>query len=714
MSDRSDFYYLELVTDQEVNGAFDGMEAADRNQNIDAALIGAMSGLGVAQHGAGDGTVNIGIGAGYDKLGERLLVPSTQNINVSVDSSNVSTDVAAIGNHRIVSVFLLFDRALSDPRIDGNSNTVYFVRAESFKTLVVQGAEAPSPTPPSLQASGILLADITRDYGVSAIMQDHISTSRREDAFVANNTPRSIRAGTALGGLTQMLQFYCDHVNGVADQHTATALSYSGSGPWADGSTVPSGTVEATFDAVVSDLASTSSGHSGARLIGIEAITGTFGTIAAGELYAVVNALHLATNHDYGGGPTWADSTTNPAASVEAQLDKIVNDLAAASSGYTGNSGAHKVGSDALASVAGVSGTVITGGTLYSVLQLLKNASYLDVGARNAWLDGTGNPAQSVYAAINSIYSALASNATGADGMAKIGAAARSAWLGGRTNIATDAHSALNKIITDLAAQGAADDGATRIGAAAQSGSPYALSAGSVSSQLATLLADVNALSAADAAFATTAALASQVASTGETLIGGRALTGTGFNLPAGTVEARHQAIINAAAPIASPTFTGTVTAPTFAGTFSGRRYRAHANLTASGTLNFAFFVDIASANEFFCNSGNPNSNYIKIREGTSTLTGGLQDGDWIQFTTGAGLASGHAYTIFRENGTTQLAELWGPGQWVRFSWDAANTKWRYAGSSVWVPNGTSFPSPDPYYGDGLSTTGTVLYPANL
>lgn len=36
---------------------------------------------------------------------------------------------------------------------------------------------------------------------------------------------------------------------------------------------------------------------------------------------------HAATQLDYAGGPTWADAVTNPATSVEAQLDKIITDL---------------------------------------------------------------------------------------------------------------------------------------------------------------------------------------------------------------------------------------------------------------------------------------------------------------------------------------------------------------------------------------------------
>lgn len=47
--------------------------------------------------------------------------------------------------------------------------------------------------------------------------------------------------------------------------------------------------------------------------------------------------LHTASGSSYAGGPSWADGTTNPPTTVEAQLDKIISDLA-------GAAGAPKVG----------------------------------------------------------------------------------------------------------------------------------------------------------------------------------------------------------------------------------------------------------------------------------------------------------------------------------------------------------------------------------
>jgi hypothetical protein len=61
-------------------------------------------------------------------------------------------------------------------------------------------------------------------------------------------------------------------------------------------------------------------------------------------LLAAINAhinlasgAHAASATSYAGGGNWADGTTNPATTVEAQLDKVISDLASAG-------GADKVG----------------------------------------------------------------------------------------------------------------------------------------------------------------------------------------------------------------------------------------------------------------------------------------------------------------------------------------------------------------------------------
>lgn len=115
--------------------------------------------------------------------------------------------------------------------------------------------------------------------------------------------------------------------------------------------------------------------------------------------------VHPASAIAYAGGPTWANGASNPATTVEAQLDKIVSDL-------VGN-GALKVG----------------------------------INARSNWLDATLNAAGSVYSAIEKIITDL--NATA--GAARIGAAA---VAGSPTSlVAGSVRSQLNALLTAVNAR---------------------------------------------------------------------------------------------------------------------------------------------------------------------------------------------------------------------------------------------------------------------
>lgn len=85
----------------------------------------------------------------------------------------------------------------------------------------------------------------------------------------------------------------------------------------------------------------------------------------------------------YGGGGAWADGTTNPATSIEAQLDKIIADLT----------------------------SVVAG----------RGAAKLTCAARANWVDGTTNPATDLSTAVLKIVSDLASTAGLAGGANLIG-----------------------------------------------------------------------------------------------------------------------------------------------------------------------------------------------------------------------------------------------------------------------------------------------------
>lgn len=397
MANRKDFYFRQRVTEAELDSAFADLEDADHNLAADLGFTGVLANAVVSPHAPVPNlTVDVsGPGCILDQLGQRIFFSALQNVNVAQDDNAVSTDVSAAGKERIVSVFVKFDRALSDPRIDGNSQTVFFRRDESFKFSVAQGAEADAgaAVPPALRSDSILLADITRRFGQAQVAGDAISVARRQDAFVLVGVPRSLRGGRTTDALADLLGLYNAHVGGAADRHPAAAIDYAGGNTaWADGGQNPATSVEAQIDKIIADLAAAD----GAAKIGAAATAGAPGALAAGSVKSQLDALlgllnghvtaaagaHAASAIAYAGGDAWKDGTANPPATVQAQLDKLVKDL-------TADAGAARIGA----------------------------------GARPNWLDGLANPAGvSVLAALGKIITDLADQTANADGAARIGA----------------------------------------------------------------------------------------------------------------------------------------------------------------------------------------------------------------------------------------------------------------------------------------------------
>lgn len=320
MANRRDYFFRQKVTEAELDAGFEGLEAADRDLAVDLGFYGVVAGMVVSQKsGTPNLTVDVsGPGAAYSKDGERIFFSSLQNVNLAADDAAVNTAVAAPGNSRVVSLFVEFDRLLSDPRIDGNSVTVFFQRNESFAFSVVAGAEATTglQTPPALDPNKILLADITLAYGQTQILNSHVSTTRREGLLDVLASPISLVAGTVKAAFSQLLEALNNHVTGAANRHTASHVDYGGSGNWANSvAGIAAGTVEASIDAVVSALAATVTTGGGDR-VGQRALTNP-----------------------------WADAATFTAGTVWSHINKIVGDLASAA-------GAGKIGTTPAGDIA--------------------------------------------------------------------------------------------------------------------------------------------------------------------------------------------------------------------------------------------------------------------------------------------------------------------------------------------------------------------------
>lgn len=169
----------------------------------------------------------------------------------------------------------------------------------------------------------------------------------------------------------------------------AGSLVYAGGPNWADGTTNPATTVELQLDKIISDLADSSApGGVGGDRVGIHTLTDVPSSISwntttlAGRVEQISYATHIA----YGPGPAWIDATTNPATSVELQIDKIINDLGSTTALA---SGAGRIGIDPVSNFA----------------------------------DGGGLSASDVRTAIDVIVARIAdANITGGDGAGRIGA----------------------------------------------------------------------------------------------------------------------------------------------------------------------------------------------------------------------------------------------------------------------------------------------------
>jgi hypothetical protein len=449
MANRLNYFFRQGVTEGELDLGFELLEQADRDLASDIGIFGIIDGMRASErNGVPDLSVDLTApGRAYDRLGRRIFYGTAQNFDLSTDVNGVSTAVQGEGNEKIVSLFIQFDRRLSDPRTDGNSQQVFFRRDESFRFVVRQGAEAPAgeAAPPPLQPDGLLIVDVTRRFGQNQILNSDL----RPNPLVPDDEGRRQRfvfaEASAIGVFTggfEVLDPARDEVQAVLQEVDAALQAHFGG-------------VE---------------GRHAAQDVDTDALAGAPSALPAGTvrtqleaLLAHLNAHASAVSNAHPAGAiasqassAWADGSPNPAGTVQGQMDKIVADLA-------GAGGAAKIGAPAAAG----SPRVLDPGTVQGQLAAL-------LGHLNAHANATSN----------------------AHPASAIGYAAGPAWLGGRTNPATTTQAQLDKIVGDLGVQTAADDGAGRIGAAAATGTPRSLQAGSVRSQLDALLAFINAAGA--------------------------------------------------------------------------------------------------------------------------------------------------------------------------------------------------------------------------
>jgi hypothetical protein len=216
--DRRDNFFRQLVSEQEFDIGFTLAEDADRSLTKDAQLAqranasnvpfadpqsgdydGLLGGIHAgfkigfsppASGGNPQSLINVPVTAGlaHDPLGQRIVTPSrfldiTGAGDTPIGQGGATTGGAAVtpapGNTRIVTVMVLFDRQLLDPRVDGNSLTVFFERNESYRFRAKAGAASTgTPDPPTADPNSIVLVDFTVNSSSQIVGQ---SFKRRGD-----------------------------------------------------------------------------------------------------------------------------------------------------------------------------------------------------------------------------------------------------------------------------------------------------------------------------------------------------------------------------------------------------------------------------------------------------------------------------------------------------------------------------------------------------
>lgn len=306
MADRCDFFFKQLVQENELDLAFDQLESADHNLASDIGIFGIVGGAQPIPHEPIPNlTVDLtGPGRSYDRLGQRIYFGADQNVNCSVDFTGIPTDVSTSGNERWLGIFLRFDRKRSDPRTDGNSQQVFFRRDEHFQILVRQGAEAPIGTASKvpLQDEEILVCDIRRTAGQTQIVEADVDKTRRQAFVFSEGSAVEIDPShwdhispiepTVQGAFDSVDSVFDDHFKGV-NPHRARDILFS---PF---SYIGARDVQNAIVELVVELEATSSANPGASRIGAKIMSGTPVSLPTGTVDSHLAGLLSALNNHH-------------------------------------------------------------------------------------------------------------------------------------------------------------------------------------------------------------------------------------------------------------------------------------------------------------------------------------------------------------------------------------------------------------------------------
>lgn len=314
--DRSRFSFKEVLTadvsspgtnDDKLNLAFDRVEASANERQLDLHPYGVISGLSVTEAASPNMTVRVATGVAQDQTGQRIEIASTQSVDILTDYQGNAISLPNSGQEKYASVFLKFKRLNQNARQDDNSVSYYQDELENFEIRVRAGssASAGTATPPALQGSEILLADVLLAHGMTQVEDADIELDdRRQDAWKlspSNADPQEIRVGTAKAAATLLLSWVNDILDGTlsvpAGGVTWTRGNGADSNPaaFADGTAPSNGAVGLALDWLISRLGGIGGANGvGAARIGMDATANwadSSSSFSAGPLRTVVAGI---------------------------------------------------------------------------------------------------------------------------------------------------------------------------------------------------------------------------------------------------------------------------------------------------------------------------------------------------------------------------------------------------------------------------------------
>lgn len=354
------YFYEQLVTEAEMNDAFEAVQDMELSRTKELNETGVTSGLVVAPSSPISTSVIVSPGTGrIPSSGRRVANDISQPVTCDADEfGNPTYSDLGVGEGRWCSMYVRSILVDSDLRTDGHGFSIYYQETESLEFFLHRGtvgliANKDSLGRPGSVSTAILLADIWFEDGSTDIAVGDLEVDRREDYFRQTINGLSVVAGNPRDGLLEV-------VNGIGNLSEANLPTGANDGAhrvglgghasqaewaWANGSYVNASgnTVHDVMAKLVSDLGNLkTSGVSGASLVSVNttaptwydgsflgAVGGTYDGTTQGNLNALIGDLKDSVGADLIGsaGYTTAAYGLTGIDSVQGHLKEVIDNL---------------------------------------------------------------------------------------------------------------------------------------------------------------------------------------------------------------------------------------------------------------------------------------------------------------------------------------------------------------------------------------------------